>query len=58
MPSAAQDVLAVSVEDTARALSISSKTVRRMLADGRLERLRVGRRVLVLSASITKLVGQ
>ena len=58
MSSALTPVLARSIRETAFALSVSTKTVRRMLADGRLEELRVDRRVLVTSSSIKKLVGR
>jgi excisionase family DNA binding protein len=50
--------IAISVRETSHALSVSTKTVRRMLADGRLRELRVGRRVLVLSESIARLVSR
>lgn len=57
MPSAVHRLpVALSVSQTAFELSVSTKTVRRMLADGRLQPVRIGRRVLVASASIARLV--
>lgn len=48
--------LGYSVRDTALLLSISQKTVRRMLADGRLDHVRIGRRVVVTAASVAVLL--
>lgn len=41
-----------SVPESADVLSVSARTIRRMLADGRLVPLRVGRRVLVTAKSL------
>jgi excisionase family DNA binding protein len=49
--------LALSVPEAARLLSVSPRTVRRMLSDGRLAPVRVGRRVLVGVRELEKIVG-
>lgn len=48
--------LAVDVREAARLLSVSPFTVRRMLCDGRLHAVRVGRRVLVPVECLTTFV--
>lgn len=48
--------LAVDVREAGRLLSVSPFTIRRMLRDGRLQPIHVGRRVLVPLESLTALV--
>lgn len=50
------DTLAISINDTARALSVGRTTVYAMIADGRLEAFKLGRRRLVKAESIRRLV--
>lgn len=50
------DTLAISINDTARALSLGRTTVYAMIADGRLETFKLGRRRLVKAASVRRLV--
>lgn len=45
-----------SINDTARALSVGRTTVYAMLADGRLEAVKLGRRTLIKAESIRRLV--
>jgi len=46
----------VTVPEAARMLSISRQSVYAMVADGRLDALRVGRRVIVKTASLRKML--
>jgi len=46
--------LAVDVREAARLLSVSPRTIRRMLADARLRPVRVGRRLLVNVESLRR----
>jgi excisionase family DNA binding protein len=48
--------LVVSINDTARALGLGRTTVYAMIADGRLEAFKLGRRRLVKTASIRRLI--
>lgn len=48
----------LSVAVTARLMSVSARTVRRMIVDGRLDRVRIGRRVLVTRRSLDRLLGR
>lgn len=48
--------LGYSVAEAARLLSVSTKTIRRMVADGRLEHIRIGTRVIVMASSLTALL--
>ena len=48
--------LAYSINETARALSLGRTTVYAMIADGRLEAMKLGRRTLVKADSINRLV--
>lgn len=48
----------LSVAVTARLTSVSARTVRRMIVDGRLDRVRIGRRVLVTGRSLDLLLGR
>ena len=50
------EAVAVDVREAARRLSVSERSVRRMVADGRLSTVRVGRRVLIPVAAISQLV--
>ena len=50
------DTLAISINDPARALSLGRTTVYAMIADGRLEAFKLGRRRLVKAESIRRLV--
>lgn len=49
------DAVVVNVPEAARRLSLSARSVRRMVADGRLPVLRIGRRVLVPVAALDRL---
>jgi excisionase family DNA binding protein len=44
------------VEAVAEVLGVSTKTVRRMIADGRIPVLRVGRGIRVRAADLTRLI--
>lgn len=46
----------LSVDETADALRVSSKTVRRLLSDGKLSHLRVGRRVLLRTEDVDRFI--
>lgn len=46
----------LSVDEAARALRVSSKTVRRLIDRGRLGYLRVGRRVLLQTADVDEFI--
>jgi excisionase family DNA binding protein len=48
--------LAVSISDTVKALGLGRTTVYAMIADGRLEAFKLGRRRLVKAASIRRLI--
>jgi excisionase family DNA binding protein len=48
--------LAVSISDTGKTLSVGRTTVYQMIADGRLEAFRLGRRRLVKVESIRRLI--
>ena len=48
--------LAVSINDTAKALSLGRTSIYAMIADGRLEAFKLGRRTLVKVESIRRLV--
>lgn len=48
--------LAVSIGDTVRALGLGRTTIYAMIADGRLEAFKLGRRRLVKAESIRRLV--
>ncbi len=50
------DRLAYSINETARALSLGRTSVYAMIADGRLEAFKLGRRTLVKAASVLRLV--
>ena len=50
------DRFAVSIEEAARLLSVSRFTVRRQVRAGRLRAVRVGRRVVILVASLQEFV--
>ena len=50
------DKLAYSINDTARALSLGRTSIYAMIADGRLEAFKLGRRTLIRADSIMKLV--
>ena len=52
------DTLAISINETARALSLGRTTVYAMIADGRLEAFKLGRRTLVKAESIRRLVAE
>ena len=52
------EVLTVSINDTARALGLGRTSIYLMIADGRLEALKLGRRTLILSESIRRLVAE
>lgn len=48
--------IALSINDTAKALSLGRTSIYAMIADGRLETFRLGRRRLVRMESIKRLV--
>lgn len=48
--------LAISINDTAKALSLGRTTVYAMIADGRLETFKLGRRRLVKAESVRRLI--
>lgn len=48
--------LALSISDTAKALSLGRTSIYAMIADGRLEAFKLGRRTLVRMESIRRLV--
>jgi excisionase family DNA binding protein len=48
--------LAYSINDTARTLSLGRTSIYAMIADGRLEAFKLGRRTLVKADSIRRLV--
>jgi excisionase family DNA binding protein len=49
--------LAISISDTVKALGLGRTTVYAMIADGRLEAFKLGRRRLVKVASVRALAG-
>jgi excisionase family DNA binding protein len=52
----AVEPLAVSVNDAARALGLGRTSIYGMIGDGRLETFKLGRRTLIKTASIRRLV--
>ena len=50
------DQLAVSINDTAKALSLGRTSIYAMIADGRLDAFKLGRRTLIRAESIRRLV--
>jgi excisionase family DNA binding protein len=50
------DRLAYSINDTAKALSLGRTSIYAMIADGRLEAFKLGRRTLIRAESILRLV--
>lgn len=50
--------LAVSINDAAKALGLGRTTIYAMIADGRLEAFKIGRRTLVRTDSIRRLVAK
>jgi excisionase family DNA binding protein len=50
--------LAVSINDTAKVLGLGRTTIYAMIADGRLEAFKLGRRTLVKAESIRRLVAK
>ena len=50
--------LALSINDTAKLLSLGRTSVYAMIADGRLEAFRLGRRRLIRMDSIRRLIAQ
>jgi excisionase family DNA binding protein len=50
--------LAVSINDTAKALGLGRTSIYAMIADGRLEAFKLGRRTLVRMESIRRLVAK
>jgi excisionase family DNA binding protein len=52
------EALAVSISETAKALGLGRTTIYAMIADGRLEAIKLGRRRLVPVESIRRLVAK
>jgi len=52
------DRLAYSINDTARILSLGRTSVYAMIADGRLEAFKLGRRTLIKADSIRRLISE
>lgn len=50
--------LAYSINETAHALSMGRTSIYAMIADGRLEAFKLGRRTLVRAESLRRLVGE
>lgn len=50
------DILAYSIAETARLLSLGRTSIYAMIADGRLEAFKLGRRTLIKSESVRRLV--
>jgi len=50
--------LAISIKDAAKALGLGRTSIYAMIADGRLEAFKVGRRTLVRMESILRLVAK
>ena len=50
--------LAVSIKDAAKALGLGRTTIYAMIADGRLEAFKVGRRTLVRMESIRRVIAR
>lgn len=50
--------LAYSINETAGALSIGRTSIYAMIADGRLEAFKLGRRTLIKADSIRRLIGE
>lgn len=50
------ETLAVSINDTAKALGLGRGSIYAMISDGRLEAFKLGRRTLVKAESIRRLV--
>ena len=49
--------IALSINDTAKTLSLGRTTIYAMIADGRLEVIKLGRRTLIKVASVRRLLG-
>ena len=52
------EALAVSINDTAKALGLGRTSIYAMIGDGRLEAFKLGRRTLIKAASIHRLVAE
>ena len=50
------EALAISINDAAKALSLGRTSIYAMIADGRLEAFKLGRRTLVKAESVRRLV--
>ena len=50
------DKLAYSINDTAKVLSLGRTSIYAMIADGRLETFKLGRRTLIKAESVRRLV--
>ena len=52
------DKLVYSINDTARTLSLGRTSIYAMIADGRLDAFKLGRRTLIKADSIRRLIGE
>lgn len=52
------DRLAYSIKETARTLSLGRTSIYAMIADGRLEAFKLGRRTLIRAESIERLIAE
>lgn len=51
------EILATSVNDAAKALGIGRTSIYRLIREGRLEAVKLGRRTLILTKSVNAIVG-
>ena len=51
------DPLALSINDTAKTLSLGRTSIYALIREGRLETIKLGRRTLIKSASVRRIMG-